>query len=124
MTTAYPDLLLPDPRVAVLLPDAFTDIGVVIEVLQSWATTDPEIVVLRDGVTAPHCLDEFLREQLWLTTSFVLPPTTDATWVSKMDEVLTYATHLLVVWDHQPSALITYLKSDTRPKRPMKLVSV
>ncbi len=126
MTSSTPDLLLHDPRLAILHPPHFTNGELVQSILEqpTWIQRDPEIVLFRPQLLQTHFLDQWLAEYYWFNTSFSPVDQEQASWHAGLDEVLIYATHLLVIWDGTNSVVNQYLRRKDRPNRPTKVVTV
>lgn len=127
MTSSTPDLLLHEPRLAILHPPHFTNGELVQSILEqpTWIQRDPEIVLFRPQLLQPHFLDQWLAKYYWFNTSFSPVDQEKESWFTGLDEVLSYATHLMVFWDGTPHTVVNqYLRRKERPMPPTKVVTV
>lgn len=124
MEATTKDLLLHEPRLAVIHSPDFTDHDVLAHHLgsASIADMDPEVVVLRFQLGIPHFIEPLLNKHFWITASFSPMGQTVAAYRTMVEEAVTYATHVLLLWDGKTEWLRECLQGDTAIKRPVKLV--
>lgn len=118
------DLLLHEPRLAVLHPREFDDASLLAHYLGSRLITemDPEVVLLRWVLGAPHFAEKPLTSRHWITSTFSPRDTTVAAYRSLVEEVVSYATHVLLFWDGESEWLHECLQGEKAIKRPVKMV--